>query len=289
MSLLLMWITILQKLCLALASKFKVDSMSPALARGIHRPVVVGAENHKHGTMVDGEPWAPAWDYASCCWQSANRSGLAAARKTARSRILQNNSGGGETGSGTLTLRHQPVSRKIHNQKCACLSHLANCVASLLGAQSGSLNTNRRLLGPWRNIGTVDKNSQLAEGPCSSAMCSHVINRKHSLHQVQANTKPFPWALDFLSYPYLCQLKGVYYDANCETTVLIVVENWRRKGANLLLYCTFVSAHKRCLPADLNKNHALGLASLNTFWRGQEQRVDPFLMATLFGFFEWFV
>lgn len=44
----------------------------------------------------------------------------------------------------------------------------------------------------------ADKQCQLAEGPCSSAMCSLLINRIHSLHHVQANTKPFPWALGFL-------------------------------------------------------------------------------------------
>lgn len=38
----------------------------------------------------------------------------------------------------------------------------------------------------------ADKHCQLAEGPYSSAMCSHLINSAHSLHQVQANTKTFP-------------------------------------------------------------------------------------------------
>lgn len=55
--------------------------------------------------------------------------------------------------------------------------------------------------GCWVLEGTqppADKHCQLAEGPYSSAMCSHLINRTHSLHQVQANTKPFPWALGFL-------------------------------------------------------------------------------------------
>lgn len=55
--------------------------------------------------------------------------------------------------------------------------------------------------GCWILEGTqppADKHCQLAEGPYSSAMCSHLINRTHSLRQVQANTKPFPWALGFL-------------------------------------------------------------------------------------------
>lgn len=53
-------------------------------------------------------------------------------------------------------------------------------------------------------------------------------------------------------------------------------------SANQLLYCAFVFFHKRSLLKDLNKNHALGLAFLSTFWRGQELRIDPFLSAEHF-------
>lgn len=69
-----------------------------------------------------------------------------------------------------------------------------------------------------------DKHCQLAEGPYSSAMCSHLINRTHSLHQVQENTKPFPWALGFLFISLFMSIKKLYYDANCETTLRSVVE-----------------------------------------------------------------
>lgn len=66
----------------------------------------------------------------------------------------------------------------------------------------------------------ADKHCQLAEGPYSSAMCSHPINRTHSLHQVQQAQNLSLGHLVFSSYPYLCQLKRLYYDANCETTLL---------------------------------------------------------------------
>ena len=81
--------------------------------------------------------------------------------------------------------------------------------------------------GCWVLEGTqppADNHCQLAEGPYSSAMCSHLINRTHSLHQVQANTKPFPWALGFLLISLFMSIKRLYYDANCETTLRSVVE-----------------------------------------------------------------
>lgn len=86
--------------------------------------------------------------------------------------------------------------------------------------------------GCWVLEGTqplADKHSQLAEGPYSSAMGSHLINRTHSLHQVQANTEPFPWALGFLLISLFMSIKRLYYDANCETTLKSVVERGEEK------------------------------------------------------------
>lgn len=53
----------------------------------------------------------------------------------------------------------------------------------------------------------ADKHCQLAAGLHSLAMCSLLINRTHSRRQVQANTKPFPWAVGFSSCLHRCQLK----------------------------------------------------------------------------------
>lgn len=159
--------------------------------------------------------------------------------------------------------------------------------------KSSTLNTNGMLLGPWRTQPAADKHCQLAEGPYSSAMCSHLINKTHSLHQVQTNTKPFPWALVFSSYPYLCQLKRLYYDDNCETTLRSVVEKRGLRGVEKeqTSYCIapLFRFLRDSLPKGPNKNHALGLAFLNTFWRGQELRIDQFLMAAyFFTCLEWF-
>lgn len=61
----------------------------------------------------------------------------------------------------------------------------------------------------------ADKHCQLAAGLHSLAMCSLLINRTHSRRQVQANTKPFPWAVGFSSCLHRCQLKRflVFYKA----------------------------------------------------------------------------
>lgn len=82
----------------------------------------------------------------------------------------------------------------------------------------------------------ADKHCQLAAGPRSLAMCSFLINRTHSQRQVQANTKPFPWAVVFSSCLHRCQLKRFYYDANCETTLMTVVEGVC--GGEWTRYCT---------------------------------------------------
>lgn len=55
----------------------------------------------------------------------------------------------------------------------------------------------------------ADKHCQLAAGLHSLAMCSLLINRTHSRRQVQANTKPFPWAAGFSSCLHRCQLKRI--------------------------------------------------------------------------------
>lgn len=100
----------------------------------------------------------------------------------------------------------------------------------------------------------ADNHCQLAEGPYSSAMCSHLINRTHSLHQVRANTKPFPWALGFLLISLFMSIKKLYYDANCETTLRSVVgRGGGEKEQTGYCIAPFVSFHKRSPPKAWTK------------------------------------
>lgn len=119
---------------------------------------------------------------------------------------------------------------------------VCNGAASLLGTQSATLNTNGRLRGPWRNTATGRQTLPISGGPCSSAMCSLLINRTHSARRVGVDTKPLPLrALGFSSYLRLCQLKRLYYDANsvecCGSSSVGRGGGWRSKLVTVLLLC----------------------------------------------------
>lgn len=140
----------------------------------------------------------------------------------------------------------------------------------------------------------ADKHCQLAAGLHSLAMCSLLINRTHSRRQVQANTKPFPWAVGFSSCLHRCQLKRILV---CYKAVRplwgplwkVCVVGWGGGlgGVNSLLYCSFVSVLMRDPSPNktCNKNHALGLTILNALWRGQEMGIVPFMRSIYFFFF----
>lgn len=139
----------------------------------------------------------------------------------------------------------------------------------------------------------ADKHCQLAEGPCSSAVYSQLITRTHPLHQVQANTKPFPWALGFILIFLLMSIKKLYYDANYGTVLGSIVKTGGGKEQASYCIAPLLLSHNsprsiRDLIMGQNKNHVLGLVSLNTLWRGQILRIDQFLMAAFcFACLEW--
>lgn len=121
----------------------------------------------------------------------------------------------------------------------------------------------------------ADKHCQLAAGLHSLAMCSLLINRTHSRRQVQANTKPFPWAVGFSSCLHRCQLKRFLLFSKAVRPLWgplwkVWVVGWGvGVGVNSLLYCFFVSVLMRDPSPNKtrNKNHALGLTILNALKR----------------------
>lgn len=166
---------------------------------------------------------------------------------------------------------------------------VCNGAASLLGTQSATLNTNGRLRGPWRNTATGRQTLPISSGPRSSATCSLLINRTHSARRVGVDTKPLPLrALGFSSYLRLCQLKRLYYDANSveccgSSSVCVCGGGGTGRGVKEQTgYC--IASVFPPIRDPPNTNRALGLAFLNTLWRGQELRIDRFLMALYFFF-----
>lgn len=129
----------------------------------------------------------------------------------------------------------------------------------------------------------ADKHCQLAAGPHSLAMCSLLINRTHSLPQVQANTKPFPWALSFLLLSSsMSIIKGFIMMLTVRPLWGLL---WKVGAVGVWAsYCIapLFRSIREIFSKMRNKNHALGFTILNIFWRGQEMGIGPFMRPIFF-------